>query len=111
MDPRAALERLEALLVEEREAIRSLDSERVALAAAEKENLLTIFVGAKADEKKALAPRLGDLVPKLRHNGVLLAHARDCLRDALAALGQRPFNESLRMAPTVRPGLRLSVTG
>jgi hypothetical protein len=118
MDLTQAVNRIEELLVEEREAIRRLDSERVANAAAEKEALLAQLAGAPSAERTHVAPRLRGLIPALRHNGVLLAHARDCVRDALIVLGQSPPPEDLNArdlahpnASLARPGQRISVTG
>ncbi len=110
-----ALTRLETLLLEEREAISGLDADRVARISAEKEALFSMLEAATEVERRAFAPRLHGLAPALRHNGVLLAHARDCLRDALAAMaGEMPSLARPRgNAPTIpaprRP--RLSVTG
>ena len=110
-----ALGRLELLLQEEREAIAALDAERVARSAAEKEALFSILETATEPERRAFAPRLHALAPALRHNGVLLAHARDCLRDALAAMaGEMPALAKPRgSAPTIPAPrkTRLSVTG
>jgi hypothetical protein len=110
-----ALGRLEILLQEERGAIAVLDADRVARIAAEKEALFSILETATEPERRAFAPRLHALAPALRHNGVLLAHARDCLRDALATMaGEMPALAQPRgNAPTVPAPrrTRLSVTG
>jgi hypothetical protein len=102
---------MEQLLVEERAAIRRLDSVRVEAIADEKERLFELFrevIPGRAD----LFPRLKKLVSDLRHNGVLLAHGRDCLRDAIAAArGEPPPSVGGRPVPTPRPGSRVSVTG
>jgi hypothetical protein len=78
-----AIGELEQLLVDERDAIRKLDGARVQSYAERKEAL----VGALQRPRGALSPesltQLRALVPALRHNSVLLAHARDILRDAL----------------------------
>jgi hypothetical protein len=110
-----ALTRLEALLKEEREAIAALSADRVARLAAEKEVLFSILETATEPERRAFAPRLHALAPALRHNGVLLAHARDCLRDALATIaGEMPSVAPPRAASPSVPAprrTRLSVTG
>jgi len=79
-----ALTELEQLLRDEREAIRRLDGATVLSYAERKEALM------RALERDVLsaegASRLRALTPALRHNSVLLAHARDVLRDALVAV-------------------------
>lgn len=83
----AALDELERLLREEREAIRALDGARVLAFAQRKEDLVRSLVGPDGSLDAAQSERLRALLPALRQNGVLLAHARDIVRDALAAVG------------------------
>lgn len=83
----AALDELERLLREERDAIRTLDGTKVLAFAKRKEEIVRSLVGPGASLEAAQSQRLKALVPALRHNGVLLAHARDIMRDALAAVG------------------------
>ena len=82
-----ALTELEQLLREEREAIRRLDGAAVLVFAERKE---AIMRGLQKNGAASLSPddaaRLRSLTPMLRHNSVLLAHARDVLRDALVAV-------------------------
>lgn len=147
------LTRLEALLVEERAAIRRLDGERVLELANEKERLMAALrqappapsppapspppallrgraagqalpSAARAPGQKTAAPapkavaqeqkpavdrmrRLGD---DLRRNAVLLAHARDCIRDVVVgAQSALPAMPGRQAGPL--PGRRISVTG
>jgi hypothetical protein len=80
-----AVTELEQLLRDEREAIRRLDAAQVLSYAERKEALVgTLQVGGGALSEET-AVRLRALAPALRHNSILLAHARDVLRDALAA--------------------------
>jgi hypothetical protein len=81
----ALADRLSVVLAEEREALRRVDAARVLSAASEKERLVQAMVEASPSE--ADAPRLQQVRDELRRNGVLLAHARDCLRDAIRAAG------------------------
>lgn len=86
--------RLERVLREEREAIRRLDGAAVLELAREKESsmaALKAIQGSLDDRQKA---RVRALVPALRQNGILLAHARDILRDAIAVAraAQKPAN-------------------
>jgi hypothetical protein len=81
-----AITELEQLLRDEREAIRRLDGERVLSYAQRKEALASLVSqrsGGRPREEDAT--RLRALVPALRHNSILLAHARNVLRDALVA--------------------------
>jgi hypothetical protein len=81
-----AITELEQLLREEREAIRQLDSARVVSYAERKEALVGDLKQGGAALSADNAARLRALAPALRHNSVLLAHARDVLRDALVAV-------------------------
>lgn len=94
-----ALTQLEALLSEEREAIRSLDAGRVLELAARKQALVDELKAAASAFAPATAARLQALTPALRHNGILLAHARDVLRDAVAAA--RAGSAGLIQSPSV----------
>jgi hypothetical protein len=80
-----ALTELEALLSEERDAIVRLDGGRVLALAARKQELVTELAGHRSDFSPPAAARLRALTPALRHNGILLAHARDVIRDGIAA--------------------------
>ncbi|MBI5513510.1 MAG: hypothetical protein HY909_07050 [Deltaproteobacteria bacterium] len=81
------LDRLDALLEEERQAIRRLDSGVVSALADEK---LDLVRSLQELPTRALAPRLRDLGAGLRRNAVLLAHARDCLQEVLAEFPGAP---------------------
>ncbi len=77
------LVQMKAALADERNAIRRLDVEGVTKAGATKEKLLASMLNAPESERKALAAALLELKGELRRNLVLLAHARDYLRDAI----------------------------
>ena len=81
-----ALTQLERLLVEERKSIRRLDGAGVLAFAEQKAAIMTALVRPDGALSADDARRLHALTPALRHNGVLLAHARDVLRDALSAV-------------------------
>jgi hypothetical protein len=87
-----AITRLERVLREEREAIRLLDGAKVLDLAREKEAIVASLRKADGSFDAAQKARLRALAPALRHNGILLAHARDILRDSIAAAraAQRP---------------------
>lgn len=87
-----AITQLERLLRDEREAIRCLDGAKVLDCAREKEALIASLRAADGSFEEAARARLRALAPALRHNGILLAHARDILRDAIVVMrvAQRP---------------------
>jgi hypothetical protein len=70
-------------LAAERSAIRRLDAAAVTQAAATKEEILRGVLDAPATERPALVAALTELKLELRQNLLLLAHARDALRDAI----------------------------
>lgn len=84
MTPEARLDQIERLLDEERAAIRSLDGERVSAIADEKLSLLS-DLQLRLEGRRDLSDRLRTMTANLRRNAVLLANARDCLRDVIAA--------------------------
>lgn len=123
MNATTALDRLEDLLGQERDALRRMDIDAIEAHVVEKELLLASLQAALEDEglepldrgdRRTVASRFARLVPALRHNGLLLAHGRDCLRDAIGAVvgeSTRPAAGPGSKGPLVRPGSRISVTG
>ena len=109
----ADLLRLRELIDNERKVIRTRDSAAILKTAEQKEALLA-SLKRHADEGHAQAVKDGlrELVPALRQNLVLLAHARDCLRDALETLrGEAMAPMSVNQPSPLRPGMRISVMG
>jgi hypothetical protein len=100
------LAEFKVVLADERSAIRKADAKAVLATATKKETLAAALVETGAWTRSDMLAGLTALVDELRNNGVLLAHARDCLRDAIAALHGAPSHEALK-----RTGVRLSVTG
>ena len=84
MSPEQMFGQFDRLLEEERMAIRRLDGGRVHDIAAEKADLF-LEIRENIRGRSDLAPRFRELAAGLRRNAVLLAHARDCLRDVLSA--------------------------
>lgn len=80
------LDRLEALLEQERLAIRSIDADSVVAIADEKLSLLEALRGGDWASAEEARRRFRALVPSLRENGVLLLHARNTSRDLVQAL-------------------------
>lgn len=91
--PRDLVAALKTALATEREALRKLDAKAVAEIAVEKQRLVTAIEGADAATKKALAKELGSIRDELRRNLILLAYARDYIRDAIAAV--RPQGQAV----------------
>jgi len=79
---------MRAALESERDAIRHLDADAVNAAAAAKEKVLDALKDAPASERPALVAALGELRGELRRNLVLLAHARDYLRETAELFGR-----------------------
>jgi hypothetical protein len=106
-----ALTALERFLVEERDAVIRLDATNVVRIAEEKESLIAVLRDGLPTLGEAHRPRLRDLRDALRHNTVLLAHARDLLRDALAAFHIEESTGGGLPRSTPRPGARISIRG
>jgi hypothetical protein len=77
--------RLERLLDEERAAIRALDGPFLEKAADEKESLAGALKASPQEQLRENVPQLKRLSASLRRNAILLAHARDSVRDVLTA--------------------------
>ena len=106
------LDRLDALLNEERLALRKLDANAVVSFAQEKESILTALSVDGVLATPELKERLQALVVHLRHNGVLLAQARDVVRDALRAGHAEVEPGRLPTEPPRMPkGVRVSTRG
>jgi hypothetical protein len=112
MDALASLDRLEALLAEERGAIRRLDGAAVEAAANEKLVLVQSLTSAPAAQHAALAPRFRKIVLELRRNGALLVHGRALLRDLLRLRGAAvPMSKDRFAQKPVARGSRVSIQG
>jgi hypothetical protein len=88
MNPQDFLAEMKKTLADERNAIRRLDVKGVTTAGIAKEELLKSVMNAPPEHKKELAAALADVRVELRRNLVLLAHARDYLRDAITLCTQ-----------------------
>lgn len=92
------LTELEGLIRDERKAIVAFDGETVARLADRKEHLLAEL--AKSDTQVDLRvdrQRFLSVAAELRHNGILLAHARDCLKEAIDVV-KKPLNVRLSVS-------------
>lgn len=86
-----AIAELLTALSDERKAIRTLDGDAVARAADAKERVVAELGKLGPSDLVPYARDLAVLRGELRRNGVLLAHARTCLREATEiARGTRP---------------------
>lgn len=110
----ADLIRLRDLIEQERQVIRTRDSAAILAMAEQKEAVLaSLKKHAEDGQSQAVREGLKDLAPALRQNLVLLAHARDCLRDAIETLRgevMSPLSANKPASP-LRPGMRISVVG
>lgn len=103
--------KIESLLDRERVAIRRLDAAAVEMIAAEKEAAFTQLRQAAAGNAE-LQERVADIARRVRQNAVLLAYARDTVREALGLVA-RNVNEtstSGRGLETRTRGVRVSVS-
>ena len=115
MSAEALLDQIEALLTAERAAIRQLESATVEECAIEKERLFhclkPVLVG-----RAELHGRVVRVMRMARQNCVLLAYARDCVRDAMGSVARHlntgPNERSgPSIAPSERRSVRVSVMG
>ena len=113
MDADLILAKLEQTLEDERVAIRSLDGKRVEACAAEKMALVGRLMALDVGQRKRVSGRLKSVVGRLRHNGVLLVHARGVLADILRVKGAAMTLTIPNAAnpPALPTGRRLSVRG
>lgn len=111
MSAQIALAQLTRLLAEERDAVIRLDAALVVRIAEEKESLIAVLRDGLPTLGEEHRSTLRELRDDLRLNTVLLAHARDLLRDALAAFHiEEPTGGGLPRS-TFRPGARISIRG
>ena len=83
MTPDELIQTMRETLEQERDGIRRLDVAAVTKATARKEEIMKNLLEAPPAERAPLITALGELRNDLRRNLVLLAHARDYLRDAI----------------------------
>ena len=107
-----ALTALEQLLREERDAIIGLDAKGVERIAHEKLALMGCLRDAVPPLDRQGRGRLKTLRASLYQNALLLAHARDCLRDVLRAFhAESGYPRSASGIAGLRRGVRLSLVG
>lgn len=83
MTPDELTRTMREVLEQERDGIRRLDVVAVTEATSRKEEIIKSLIEAPPEERAPLVAALGELRNDLRRNLVLLAHARDYLRDAV----------------------------
>lgn len=103
--------KIESLLERERVAIRRLDAAVVETIAAEKEEALLALRQATAGNAE-LQPRVAEVARNVRQNAVLLAYARDTVREALGLVARNVTETSTsgRGLETRTRGSRVSVS-
>ena len=84
MSPETFLDELKGVLGSERDAIRRLDASTIAVANEKKEALLALVSNASEADKPGLVMAVGQVREDLKRNLILLAHARDLVREAVA---------------------------
>lgn len=84
------LRSLETLLEEERAAIRRLDASRVEEIAQKKEALVATLASLPVADRARVTEDLRSLRGTLQRNAILLAHARDLIRDATGPTRRLP---------------------
>ena len=104
------LAELDQLVGEEREAIRRLDGSRVLELATRKQALVQDLCQHRTTMSPEHVNTLRALVSRLRQNGVLLAHARNVLRDAVAVM-RRESQPMVLPLPAGPAGATFSVRG
>ena len=87
MEALEIIDRLEALLVDERRAVARLDGHAVQAFADEKLALAQALDACGRASSDLIRPRMSRLVRGLKENGVLLSHARSILSDVLLGVG------------------------
>lgn len=112
-DAAPQLSELEELLVEERDAIQRLDGARILELAGRKRAIVAALVGCFAAGDKPsdeVTRRFKAIVSSLRQNGILLAHARNVLRDSVNLM-RRVGAKSAALPLTLSEGSTFSVRG
>jgi flagellar biosynthesis/type III secretory pathway chaperone len=112
METSAILDELETLLEEERLGIRKLHGQRIEAIAQKKLGLMKRLDATLEIRKAEHAPRFKEIVRRLRHNGVLLFHARSVLVEASRIRRARLASASVTPAPMTKAReRRISVVG
>ncbi len=113
MDVESTLAEMEQLLDDERTAIRKIDVDRLEQTADRKLALMQILTEGGLDGRSDLTERFGAMVTQLRDNGVLLAHARNCVRDVIQVVAAPASLYDTTGKSTAQPKTvgGLSVTG
>jgi len=99
MSPADLLRELRAVLEAERDAIRRLDAGAIVTASRSKEVLVAVVAAAVEPERTPMLQALAEVRGDLKRNLILLAHARDFVRDAVE-----------RTRVRTGPGVRVSIS-
>jgi hypothetical protein len=101
---------LAQIVEEERTALIQLDVAGIEHAAANKLTLNEQLLGRRTDFSDVHRQRLRQIQTDLRHNLILLVHARDYIQNTLGVLTKRVPGTSERH-PTAADGVRLDLRG
>ena len=96
-------------LHDEREGIRHLDIDAVTRATVAKENILFVLHLSSGSERLPLLAALAEMSSELQENLLLLAHARDVLREAarLTSIRDGEDRRLRRLVPPERPPVQV----
>ncbi len=113
MELETTLIEMEQLIEDERDAIRNIEVERLEQFAERKLGLMQALGEQGLGDRGDLADRFREVVVQLRHNGVLLAHARNCVRDVIQTVTAPAalYDPSGKSAGPPKTVGRLNVTG
>ena len=89
MSPADVLDELRSVLATERDAIRRLDSAGILAASKSKETLIAVIAAAVEPERTPMLKALATVREDIKRNLVLLAHARDFVREAAETVRKR----------------------
>ncbi|HSO36133.1 MAG TPA: hypothetical protein VLT33_26580 [Labilithrix sp.] len=89
MTPEATLGELRSVLEMERAAIRRLDTAGITAASRSKEALIAVIAAAVEPERTPMLQALAQVRGDIKRNLVLLAHARDFVREAAETVRKR----------------------
>jgi hypothetical protein len=108
----SVVRQFEVLLEEERQALLSLNREGIEAAAVRKEELVSLLASEALPRATPSEVELvAGLSEKLKHNHLLLSHAKSAVAGVLALVGETPGAGYQPQEAKGPSGLRLSVKG
>jgi hypothetical protein len=102
---------LASALCQERSALTQIDTEGIQRAAAIKVALSEALTHRREQLTDAHRKRLAEIQSDVRHNLILLVHARDCVQNRLSILTGRPPQNTGPFQSAAAPSVRLNLRG